>query len=172
VPPRFSLEQIRNPEVSQNPQYFDASFNGAALGTPPSKRTDIIQSDGSLKFSSPFTAQSGSTTEQSRPMALPSELPAPGETSIVQPDGCLKFDSPFPEQAGMTAEQFQPVLDKAKSVTFTTEAENKKSGEVPDFILGADGKITRNPAKKEPNKDGSLTIEVQSSNNLNSMLRK
>lgn len=82
----------------------------------------------------------------------------------MQPDGSLKFNSPFPEQNGVTAEQFQPELDKAKSVAFTTEAQNKKSGNIPDFILGADGKLTRNPAKKQPDKDGSVSIEVQSAN--------
>lgn len=112
----------------------------------------LVQSGGSLQFSNPFPAPYQGNQFQ------------PADASIIQPEDYLNFKSPFPEQSGISAEQFQPVLDKAKSVKFTTEAQNKKSGEIPDFILGTDGKLTRNPAKKEPNKDGSITIELQTAN--------
>ncbi len=64
----------------------------------------------------------------------------------------------------MSADQIQKITDSAKSIKLSTEAQNKKSGEVPDYILGADGRLTANPAKKVPNKDGSVSIEVQSNN--------
>jgi lysophospholipase L1-like esterase len=62
------------------------------------------------------------------------------------------------------AEQLRPVFDKATGVTITSPAENKKSGQQPDFFLGEDGKLRPNPDKKTPNKDGSINIEVQSKN--------
>ncbi|HEY9734430.1 MAG TPA: GDSL-type esterase/lipase family protein [Drouetiella sp.] len=63
-----------------------------------------------------------------------------------------------------TAEQLRPIFDKATGVTFTSPAENKKSGQQPDFFLGEDGKLRPNPDKKSPNKDGSINIELQSKN--------
>lgn len=162
--PGFSLEQPHTTETlpGQSP-VFDAVAYARALTTPVPQTADVVKSDGSLNFSNPFAGQPGLTSDQLPPLSLSNDVPASTDGG-AQPNGCLEFNSPFPEQAGMTPEQFQPDLDKAKSVAFTTEAQNKKSGTVPDFILGADGKLTRNPAKKQPNKDGSLTIEVQSSN--------
>lgn len=34
------------------------------------------------------------------------------------------------------------------------------SGQVPDYVLGSDGQLTRNPAKTTPNPDGSITVQV------------
>ncbi|MBX9569626.1 MAG: hypothetical protein K2X77_12060 [Candidatus Obscuribacterales bacterium] len=34
------------------------------------------------------------------------------------------------------------------------------SGTVPDYILGADGNLTKNPAKTAPSPDGSVTVQV------------
>lgn len=146
----------------QRPVFDASTFAGAAIATPISQNADVFKSDGSLQFTNPFNA-AGAANGQLPPLELSNQPASLGDGSIVQADGSLKFNSPFPEKTG-GAEEIQPDLDKAKSVAFTTEAQNKKSGTVPDFILGADGKLTRNPAKKQPNKDGSLTIEVQSSN--------
>lgn len=63
-----------------------------------------------------------------------------------------------------TPEQLRPIFDKATSVSFTSAADNQKSGQQPDFFLGADGKLRANPDKKNPNKDGSINIELQAKN--------
>ncbi|HEY9785395.1 MAG TPA: hypothetical protein V6D17_08340 [Candidatus Obscuribacterales bacterium] len=55
--------------------------------------------------------------------------------------------------------QISKWIGEDKNVQFTTA----DSGKVPDYILGADGKLTRNPAKTTPNADGSVTIQVESS---------
>lgn len=34
------------------------------------------------------------------------------------------------------------------------------SGQVPDYIIGSDGQMTKNPAKTSPNPDGSITVQV------------
>ncbi len=46
-----------------------------------------------------------------------------------------------------------------KNVKFTTAA----SGQVPDYILGNDGKLVKNPAKTTPSADGSITVQVENS---------
>lgn len=62
------------------------------------------------------------------------------------------------------AARFDNELFSASKINFTTSAQDKASGVVPDFILGADGKLRKNPEKKTPNKDGSVNLEVESSN--------
>jgi lysophospholipase L1-like esterase len=63
-----------------------------------------------------------------------------------------------------TADQLRPIFDKASGVSFSTPAENAKSGQQPDFFLGADGKLKANPDKKTPNKDDSINVELQTKN--------
>lgn len=43
-------------------------------------------------------------------------------------------------------------------VNFVTAGE----GQVPDYILGSDGNLTKNPAKTSPSPDGSVTVQVES----------
>jgi uncharacterized membrane protein YgcG len=67
---------------------------------------------------------------------------------------------PTPSFADATTwPQIQPILNSAKSVEMV--GSDHDPSVVPDFILGADGKLTANPAKKEPSPDGKITIEVQ-----------
>lgn len=47
-------------------------------------------------------------------------------------------------------------------VKFVTAAD----GQVPDYILGADGNMTRNPAKPNPSADGSITVQVDSKSGI------
>jgi len=68
-----------------------------------------------------------------------------------------------PQGPALSAPQIKQVLDNAKSINFTSPAQDKASGKQPDFILGEDGKLRANP-KATPSKDGSVTIEVQSKN--------
>ncbi len=63
-----------------------------------------------------------------------------------------------------TADQLRPIFDKASGVSFSTPAENAKTGQQPDFFLGEDGKLRANPEKKTPNKDGSINVELQTKN--------
>ncbi|MBX9952062.1 MAG: glucosaminidase domain-containing protein [Candidatus Obscuribacterales bacterium] len=49
-----------------------------------------------------------------------------------------------------------------KNVKFVTAA----SGQVPDYIVGNDGKMVKNPAKTTPNPDGSITVQVDNSEGL------
>lgn len=49
-----------------------------------------------------------------------------------------------------------------RTVNFVTAGE----GQVPDFILGADGNLVANPMKTEPSPDGSITIQVDSNEGL------
>lgn len=64
----------------------------------------------------------------------------------------------------LSAAQIKPILDKASGITITSPEQNQKSGQQPDFILGSDGRLRANPNKTTPSKDGSVNIEVQSSN--------
>lgn len=87
------------------------------------------------------------------------------DSNIIQADGRLNFDyHVYPHTAPIDMQDFQPVIDKASKIQFTTPASDSKSKVVPDYILGADGKLRRNPEKKTPNKDGSVNIELASSN--------
>ena len=88
-----------------------------------------------------------------------------GDRSIIKPDGGLVFNHDiYPDHAPVSPKEFQPVLDKASKINFTTEASDKTGKVVPDYILGDDGKLRKNPDKKTPNKDGSVNIEVQTAN--------
>ncbi len=65
-----------------------------------------------------------------------------------------------PPPAGITPEawsQVSELISDNKNVNFVTAA----SGKVPDYILGKDGKLTKNPAA-QPSADGSVTIQVES----------
>jgi hypothetical protein len=86
----------------------------------------------------------------------PSELPR-----------VINFEDVFngqPMVPPATADQMRSVLKDAKSINFTSPAQDAKSGQQPDYFLGADGKLRPNPLKTTPNKDGSVNIEVQSKN--------
>ncbi len=64
--------------------------------------------------------------------------------------------------AGMDAgawSQINAMVAAGKQVNFTTAGDNV----VPDFIMGADGKLAPNPAKTTPNADGSVSIQVENS---------
>lgn len=56
------------------------------------------------------------------------------------------------------------LIGDINKVHFTTAASDAAQHVEPDFILGKDGKLQRNPKKTEPNPDGSITIEVASDN--------
>lgn len=87
------------------------------------------------------------------------------DASVVQSDGKLRFDySMYPDPTPIEMKDFQPVIDKASKIQFTTVAADVKTQVIPDYILGTDGKLRRNPDKKTPNKDGSVNIEVASTN--------
>ncbi len=92
------------------------------------------------------------------PYASRGELPA-----------SLDFSPPiYPAEASQlpvaTVDQLKPVFDKAAGVSFSSAADNQKSGQQPDFYLGEDGKLRANPNKKAPNKDGSINVELQTKN--------
>jgi murein DD-endopeptidase MepM/ murein hydrolase activator NlpD len=57
--------------------------------------------------------------------------------------------------------EMKPIFDSAKGVEFTTAAENEKNGTEPDFILGEDGKLHRNPDAPPGNPDGKINIQVE-----------
>lgn len=70
-------------------------------------------------------------------------------------------DAP-PAPAGIDAAAWSQVSEwtaAGKDVKFTTA----DSGQVPDYIMGADGKLAKNPAKTAPNPDGSITVQVDNS---------
>jgi uncharacterized membrane protein YgcG len=48
-------------------------------------------------------------------------------------------------------------------ISFTTPAEDAKSGKQPDYYLNAEGKLVKNP-KAQPSADGSVKIEVEGNN--------
>ncbi|MBS1953261.1 MAG: transglycosylase SLT domain-containing protein [Cyanobacteria bacterium SZAS-4] len=48
-------------------------------------------------------------------------------------------------------------------ISFTTPAEDAKSGKQPDYYLNTEGKLVKNP-KATPNADGSIKIEVEGNN--------
>lgn len=57
-----------------------------------------------------------------------------------------------------TWSQISSMIGEGKEVNFTTAS----SGQVPDYVLGADGNLVRNPEKTAPNPDGSVTVQVDS----------
>ncbi len=70
-------------------------------------------------------------------------------------------DAPAPP-AGVDSAAWSQVSEwtaAGKDVKFTTA----DSGQVPDYILGSDGKMAPNPAKTTPNPDGSITVQVDNS---------
>ncbi|MGD9681819.1 MAG: hypothetical protein AB7W16_11605 [Candidatus Obscuribacterales bacterium] len=76
------------------------------------------------------------------------------DTTVAAPD------SP-PPPAGVKPEawsQISSMIGAGQEVNFTTAA----SGQVPDYVLGADGNLVKNPAKTTPNPDGSVTVQVDS----------
>lgn len=65
-------------------------------------------------------------------------------------------DSP----AGLSAaawSQVSAMVSEGKEINVSTPGD----GQVPDFIVGADGNLTANPAKTSPNPDGSVTIQME-----------
>ncbi len=100
----------------------------------------------------------------------------PGRAAHARPPESLHFNTadlyPHPQQLAaasgteappMTAPQIQSLLHNASRISFTSPAQDAGSGRRPDYFLGADGKLTPNP-KATPSRDGSVSIEVQSSN--------
>lgn len=71
-----------------------------------------------------------------------------------------------------TADQVRAAVKNATSINFTSPAQDAKSGQQPDFILGEDGKLKANPLKTTPSKDGSITIEIQSKNKTETDAKK
>lgn len=64
-----------------------------------------------------------------------------------------------PAPAGVSAASWSQInnwIANDTPVKFTTAGDNV----VPDYILGADGNLTPNPAKTAPNPDGSVSIQV------------
>jgi hypothetical protein len=61
--------------------------------------------------------------------------------------------------SGQTLKQ---IVDQAPYVRFMTAADCASSGGKPDYILNADGTLSRNSAKTELPKNGELTVQVDS----------
>ena len=53
--------------------------------------------------------------------------------------------------------QVSAMVAQGKEINVSTPGD----GQVPDFIVGADGNLTANPAKTAPNADGSVTIQME-----------
>jgi lysophospholipase L1-like esterase len=108
--------------------------------------------------------------------ALPFEQPAiglpalTGHSMMDEVIGAWRADSAraLPSDAA----RFDRELFSATKLNFTTAAADAASHVVPDFILGADGKLRKNPDKKEPNKDGSVTVEIESGNKSEASAKK
>lgn len=80
----------------------------------------------------------------------------PGTSLYIPP-----IDAPPPPK-GIDPAAWAQIMDLTqndKPVSFVTAA----SGQVPDYILGNDGKLVKNPAKTTPSPDGSVTIQVENS---------
>jgi hypothetical protein len=93
------------------------------------------------------SAMSAPSEVASLPAAAPSEVPSGGDVS---------------PPAGVSAGAWQQMQQWASNdmpVKFVTGAD----GQVPDYILGADGNLTANPAKGAPSSDGSVTVQVDNS---------
>jgi hypothetical protein len=74
------------------------------------------------------------------------------------------IDAPAPP-AGIDAAAWSQISEWTagdKNVKFVTAA----SGQVPDYIVGDDGKMVKNPAKTTPNPDGSITVQVDNKQGL------
>lgn len=74
------------------------------------------------------------------------------------------IDAPAPP-AGIDAAAWTQISEWTagdKNVKFVTAA----SGQVPDYIVGDDGKMVKNPAKTTPNPDGSITVQVDNKQGL------
>jgi hypothetical protein len=82
----------------------------------------------------------------------------------IASDAAVKLTAAAAPDATASPDAIRGKLDKASSVNFTSAADDAKSGVKPDYILGEDGKLRANPDKTEPNKDGSVNIEVESKN--------
>ncbi len=54
--------------------------------------------------------------------------------------------------------------DQGAPINFVAAGDT--GGQIPDFILGADGNLVANPAKTEPSPDGSITIQVDNPEGL------
>lgn len=76
------------------------------------------------------------------------------------------------QPAEASPDQVRAALRNATSINFTSPAQDAKSGQQPDFILGEDGKLKANPLKTTPSKDGSITIEIQSKNKTETDAKK
>ena len=82
----------------------------------------------------------------------------------IASDAAVKATASAAPDTSASPDDIRGKLDKASSVNFTSAADDAKNGVKPDYILGEDGKLRANPDKTEPNKDGSVNIEVESKN--------
>lgn len=92
-----------------------------------------------------------------RPPSRPPEINQPLQFTDIYHATSASSDNSI-----LSAAQIRPVIDQASGVRFTTTEQNKRSGQQPDFILGADGKLRANPNKSKRNSDGSINIEIES----------
>lgn len=96
---------------------------------------------------------------QSTSFAKPSVSESFASSLFIRP-----IDAP-PPPAGIDAAAWSQISEWTagdKNVKFVTAA----SGQVPDYIVGDDGKMVKNPAKTTPNPDGSITVQVDSKQGL------
>lgn len=107
---------------------------------------------------------------ESPKLDLPSVSAAPAESfSALHADSFPTFSSPearsftpaaAPMRPAFVSEgswsQIQSWASAGTDVNYVTAGQ----GQVPDYILGADGNLTKNPAKTSPSPDGSVTVQV------------
>lgn len=96
--------------------------------------------DSSAPFRNEYLDTIGKTTVSDTTVAAPESPPPP---QGVKPEAWAQISS---------------MIGEGKEVNFTTAS----SGQVPDFVLGADGNLVKNPEKTAPNPDGSVTVQVDS----------
>ena len=137
----FSLEGGFSPSTKSTGDSTAAFQNElASLQKPPSSDRHGIQS-----------AIAAPAADIPTPAAAAAALDMPAPAAAAAPS--FADNSSWP--------QIQPVLKNASSVNFTSAADNATAGVQPDYFLGADGKLTPNPNKKTPPKDGAVNIQLE-----------
>ncbi|HMW89215.1 MAG TPA: hypothetical protein PLC15_01900 [Candidatus Obscuribacter sp.] len=83
-----------------------------------------------------------------------------GQSDAVKFSSAIPAEAPPP--AGLSAaawSQMSQWVGENKQVNISTPGD----GQVPDYIIGANGDMVANPAKTTPNPDGSITVQMDGS---------
>lgn len=124
----------------------------------PSFEASLTAGDGTLRTGSNVSDEAISRVGEGGGITDGGAESVDGDAIVADNPFADQTDDPLAADAGIVSfDSFKSSLAAAKGVDFVAGDQSKNA----DYILGADGKLRKNPEKKDPAQDGKLTIGVE-----------